>query len=62
MYVRGAARYEVLVKKEKESEISTLHRAPVGLGPSGPDWLGPLPLGFGLDGRLLLARHGRVYV
>ena len=22
----------------------------------------PLPLGFGLDGRLLLARRGRVYV
>ena len=32
-------------------------RAPVGQGPPGPD-----PLGFGLDGRLLLARRGRVYV
>ena len=38
-----------------------LHRAPVGQGPSGPDWL-PIAFGFGLDGRLLLARRGRVYV
>ena len=43
----------------------TLHRAPVSQGPSGLDRLEvalPLPLGFGLDGRLLLARRGRVYV
>ena len=37
----------------------TLHRAPVGQGPSVPDWLATLPLGFGLGGCLLLARRGQ---
>ena len=40
----------------------TLHRAPVGQGPSGPGSGWPLPLGFGLDGRLLLAQRKRVSV
>ena len=39
----------------------TLNRAPVGKGPPGPDWLA-ISLGFGLDGRLLLERRGRVYL
>ena len=37
---------------------STLHRAPVVQGPLGSDWIAVL----GIDGRLLLARSGRVYV
>ena len=50
-------------KHDGRSDASTLHRAPVGQGGSGPctgsrfGW--PFPLGFGLDGRLLLARRGR---
>ena len=43
------------------ARFGTLHRAPVGQGPRVlVGW--PFPLGFGLDGRLLLARRGRVYV
>ena len=35
---------------------NTLHRAPVVQGPLGSDWIAVL----GMDGRLLLARSGRV--
>ena len=45
----------------------TLHRAPVGPPGTSGSWLAGhflwvLVQGFGLDGRLLLARRGRVYV
>ena len=39
------------------------HRAPVVQGPSGSGWVAEAPRGFlGMDGRLLLARRGRVCV
>ena len=37
---------------------NTIHRAPVVQGPSGSNWISVI----GMDGRLLLARSGRVYV
>ena len=40
------------------SKKNTLHRAPVVQGPLGSGWIAVL----GMDGRLLLARSGRVYV
>ena len=40
------------------SKKNTLHRALVVQGPLGSDWIAVL----GMDGRLLLARSGRVYV
>ena len=40
------------------SKKNTLHRAPVVQGPLGSDWIAVL----GMDGRLLLARGGQVYV
>ena len=40
------------------SKKNTLHRAPIAQGPSGSDWIAIL----GMDGRLLLARSGRVHV
>ena len=39
--------------------MCTLHRAPVGQGASGHGW--PLPLDFGLDGRLLLLATGTAW-
>ena len=43
-------------------QICTLNRAPVGQAGLRVLVGWPLPLGFCLDGRLLLARRGRVYV
>jgi hypothetical protein len=56
-----------LPKKEKRRHEDTKRRAPSTVRPLARDvprvlvgW--PLPLGFGLDGRLLLARRGWVSV
>ena len=58
---RGQSAVEFLLEGSRFlgcKKMNTLHRAPVVQGPLGSDWIGVL----GMDGRLLLARSGRVYV
>ena len=60
----AAAAAAAAAAAQERAQALTLHRAPVGQGPSGPDWLA---IAFGFwSGRALatiaLARRGWVYV